>query len=952
MSVSPSVLDDCGCCDEPTVATPVITNPAGLSAIAYRIGTQPQFKARMTTAIGTLPALSGLTSRDASDPSIALVDAWATVLDVLTFYQERIANEGFLRTAAETQSVYSLAAEIGYAPNPGVAADVYLAFQLESSPAALRLVTVPTGTKVQSLPDPKTNSKPQIFETVADFDAHVEWNVLYPRPSVPQRLGVGENSAVLAGTATLLKAGDGLLFVGFQRANNRRSQHWDFRVLETVTVDPATNTTVVTWGTALGHQNPTLKVHPEHSDLHVYAMRTRAGVFGFNAPDWRLMSKDTRVHWGVVDPTDPDPTDLVPQWPHFRIFSPFVKDPKNPTAPPPSIIDLDAVYSEAAQKSYVLLTLESYAQLFKIAEATQAARADFGLSGKTTRITLDGPNLKNFARHVRDTVVHLQGPEVALADLPLATPVHGRSIALDRVVGTLTAGQTIIVSGKRARAVVAGQAHHLTVLPDAPNQQSFLIRAGESVQMTADYTKTKRTGAYVWSVRNASGLEGKVEGQSWMLKWVPALDTDETISEVVMVTKVDLDDATHTRLAIAGASTVGGLLGCYDRASVRINANVVRGTHGETRQEVLGSGDASQTFQTFALRQSPLTYTSSSDPGGGTTTLTITVDGVRWSEVPTLYGRGPHEQVYVVRIAADGSVAVEFGDGVNGARLPTGVENVKATYRVGTGRPGNVGPDRIKLLMTRPLGVQSVDNPVASGIGADAESMDSARANAPQQVVTFSRVVSLTDFEDFARGFAGIAKAQADWLWDGDSRIVFVTVAGTDGASVDDAGLKHQQLVASIASYGDAHQQFVVATYEPVSFGLAAQVFIEPGHDQTTVVQAATNAVTDAFSFGNRSLGQPVFESDVIAAIQGAQGVLAVDLTALYVTTPPPTGATGVPSGRPINYMRTLPRKQPLKAKGTLPVALPSRRARLENGVKLAAQLVTIDPNQVLVTAT
>ena len=42
--------------------------------------------------------LAGLTTRDPSDPSIALLDAWAVVADVLTFYQERIANEGYLPT--------------------------------------------------------------------------------------------------------------------------------------------------------------------------------------------------------------------------------------------------------------------------------------------------------------------------------------------------------------------------------------------------------------------------------------------------------------------------------------------------------------------------------------------------------------------------------------------------------------------------------------------------------------------------------------------------------------------------------------------------------------------------------------------------------------------------------------------------------------------------------------
>ena len=40
---------------------------------------------------------------------MALIDACACVADVLTFYQERIANEGFLRTATERRSVLELA---------------------------------------------------------------------------------------------------------------------------------------------------------------------------------------------------------------------------------------------------------------------------------------------------------------------------------------------------------------------------------------------------------------------------------------------------------------------------------------------------------------------------------------------------------------------------------------------------------------------------------------------------------------------------------------------------------------------------------------------------------------------------------------------------------------------------------------------------------------------------
>ena len=62
-----------------------------------------------------------------------MLDAWAAVADVLTFYQERIANEGYLRTATERRSVLELARLVGYQPRPGVASSVYLAYTLDDN---------------------------------------------------------------------------------------------------------------------------------------------------------------------------------------------------------------------------------------------------------------------------------------------------------------------------------------------------------------------------------------------------------------------------------------------------------------------------------------------------------------------------------------------------------------------------------------------------------------------------------------------------------------------------------------------------------------------------------------------------------------------------------------------------------------------------------------------------
>ena len=101
-------------------------NRPGLSEIRYGAGTQPQFFDRMLEQVSRDPNLSRLTSRALNDPAVSLVDAWSVVLDILSFYQERIANEGWLRTATSRRSIQELARAVGYDLSPGVSARTYL----------------------------------------------------------------------------------------------------------------------------------------------------------------------------------------------------------------------------------------------------------------------------------------------------------------------------------------------------------------------------------------------------------------------------------------------------------------------------------------------------------------------------------------------------------------------------------------------------------------------------------------------------------------------------------------------------------------------------------------------------------------------------------------------------------------------------------------------------------
>ena len=179
-------LSNCGCCEgiEPSTPRPIHNRP-GLSAIAYRVGTHADFRRSLHAALSTAAAgpLQNLRTREADDLTIALLDGWATTLDVLSFYQERIANEGYLRTASEGRSLRELARLIGYQPHPGVAASTAVAFTLESAPGAPLRITLGAGLRLQSVPGP--GEQAQTFETIETIDARPAWNVLRPRQTAP-----------------------------------------------------------------------------------------------------------------------------------------------------------------------------------------------------------------------------------------------------------------------------------------------------------------------------------------------------------------------------------------------------------------------------------------------------------------------------------------------------------------------------------------------------------------------------------------------------------------------------------------------------------------------------------------------------------------------------------------------------------------------------------------------
>ena len=191
-----------------------VTPPAGLPALPYSPGDRQQFLAQMLAALARTDTGGkpfGLRTQALDDPTVALLDAWATVADVIAFYQERIANEGYLRTATQPGSLLALAQLVGYQPRPGLAASVWLAYSLQPDPADTAVV-LPAGLLAQSVPG--TGELPQTFETTGELVARPSWNTLGVRTTGPVTAPNGLSqltSLAFQGVTTGLAANDVIL---------------------------------------------------------------------------------------------------------------------------------------------------------------------------------------------------------------------------------------------------------------------------------------------------------------------------------------------------------------------------------------------------------------------------------------------------------------------------------------------------------------------------------------------------------------------------------------------------------------------------------------------------------------------------------------------------------------------------------------------------------------------
>jgi hypothetical protein len=847
---------------------PIIeANSPRLATIRYRPARFTDVKASMVRALSDArrPGLQMLGARDDRDHTIALLDAFAALADSVGFYVERSAREAWLRTAEEPLSIRMLARQVGYEPRPAIAAEAQLAFELVATADAPARLELPPGMQVQSIPGP--GELPQTFETIEPLIARPIWNAIAPRrfasqDADPMQPDASKPVRWVTGVGLDLRPGRPVIHVHQDNAGTHLAAHDAHLVRRVARITPERDL----GRTRIEFEPPPGTVSSSLLDLigripHP-GLVFGAGLFQFYGSISELERFQIAQFVTRASPPPPDPNGAgvfvldisAPLFAHDRVpkttQNGLGDGPADGNSKPtlarenagtsdPAYIHLDAVYEQIAAGTWVVLVAGDKEAAVRVQSRTDLTRVLYGVSRRVTRLAI----LRN----------DLKGPDGATASLAdfriIDTTIH----ALPRRLPMMD----LPISDPIGHGAPAGGDD--TIELDALYLD---LEPGKRVILTGTLTDAE------------TGLAGVTFSEA---RKVLANDRGGVRSIIRLDRPLDRQ---------------------YDRDSVVIRANVALATNGESFEEPIASGEAIAAFKPIPLKKKPVTYVSAPTPIGGVTTLEIWVDGVKWERLDDLAQAGPNDHVYLERQSEDGTTSVVFGDGASGALPASRTENIRASYRAGSGSAGRVKADTLSLLKSRPQGLKDVTNPIAAAGGADGEAMADARDNAPLHALTLGRVVSLQDYEDFARSFGPIAKARADWVWSGSGRTVYLTVAGEDGAPLAGSTVL-QDLKVLLQTSGDAFVRLQVVDHRAAEFTLAVRVAKKPDRKFAAVREAVEAALRASFGFGARAFGQSVTRAEVIATVQAVDGVDHVDLDLLHRVSDEAANEPGIAAGAP-----------------------------------------------------
>jgi hypothetical protein len=240
-----------------------------------------------------------------------------------------------------------------------------------------------------------------------------------------------------------------------------------------------------------------------------------------------------------------------------------------------------------------------------------------------------------------------------------------------------------------------------------------------------------------------------------LIDYQPSLASAATVDQVFVFTDLvaDVNLLAGQIIKTEGESPIEFQLLSAATATVAAPTVTVSAEHSKTEEQVeQGSGEADQAI---TLSETPFFDIVSvvGDSSG------------EWTQVDNFLSSGPTDQHFAVKLDNNDKATLIFGNGTAGA-MPSDVLTI--TYKVGGGAVGNVAAASLTKVDGGLLDVNgdpvtfTTTNPLAAAGGADRETLDQIKANAPASIRNPRTSVSREDFEDHATSptlVSGITRA-------------------------------------------------------------------------------------------------------------------------------------------------------------------------------------------------
>ncbi len=845
-------------------------NRPGLSHLKYRIGTYADIREAFLRNLDKTPGLAQWTHRGADDPGIALLEGASVLGDILTFYQELYANEAYLRTAQWRESIADLVRLLGYRLSPGLGGRATFAFEVKGDHPVMIPASFPVKAEVEGL------DKPAEFETTAQAIAYPwlsEFN-LYRRLYTPNITHGTTEFYIFSPDQFLtpieLKPKDRLLIgVADNATQPTRLSNAEILIVDSIRE---------LHGQKLYKIKGALKWTGSTFQLTAFKLGRSFHHFGSNGPQkiTKVPSeiKSTATTSGATTTTT---APSIPQYTHS-----FYRDLVVPT------VTRDLPYTNLLDIPNMVKYCEP-----SLSELEYALESDVKDLTAGTRLIVSMPLYKNHS--------------LAAIDVTMVRTIKTIRSAT-QTYGLVTGNTSIVTFDQQMNLSVGSDNYHITdarqMLFEEVITPALELRGGQVETSLSTDNKLyffgtepqvqKLTDRRLLLVK--PGAEPVAANVVAVQTLAPSVAARPLLREIKLDRDVSLPDFPN------------------EKPTVTVYGNLVDATEGKSESSApLGNGDNRLVFQTFKLPKAPLTYLiSKSDTPPEVPELQIYVNNRLWKRVASFFDRKPEEEIYIVREDAENNSWVQFGNGVTGARLPSGVKNVVAKYRTGTGAFGALKADTKVQAGGKLDRLDKIQMPAVASGGSQPEDGENAREAAPGKIQSLDRLVSLEDFESETLAISGVTKVAAAWqLVDDIPQVVLMVLMETGRAA------EIEQVRQTVAGYnqGRGPNRFPISVHQgQLKYVVVSATF---GYDSTYREEEVKKAIQKAlgvnggkanvsddrsglFSLRRRGFGQKEYATSIAGTIQEVEGVVWAQVTRFESLGVIPDPTTFTPPNTPV----------------------------------------------------